>query len=85
LGLRKQDPDDLWEEIRGIIIEAAMKSITEKRKKNGPKWLTERTFKITEDRQEAKQAGNRADVRRLNSELQREARKDTERFIKEKC
>jgi hypothetical protein len=62
-----------------------MKNIPEKRIKTGPKWLTERTFKIAEERWKAKQVGNRAEVRRLNSEFQREERKDKGRFIKEKC
>jgi hypothetical protein len=62
-----------------------MKNIPEKRNKKGPKWLTERTLKITEERREAKEVGNRAEVRRLNSEFQREARKDKDMLIKEKC
>jgi hypothetical protein len=45
-----RDPDKLWEEIRRVIIEAAMKNIPEKRNNKGPKWLTERTLKIAEER-----------------------------------
>jgi hypothetical protein len=55
--------------------EAAMKNIPEKRNKKGPKWITKRTLKIAEERREAKEVGNRAEVRRMNSEFQREARK----------
>jgi hypothetical protein len=68
-----------------VITEAAMKNIPEKRNKKGPKWLTERTLKIAEERREAIEVGNREKVRRLNSEFQRRARKDKVRFMKEKC
>jgi hypothetical protein len=83
--VRNRDPDNLCEEIRRVITEAAMKNKPQKRNKKGPKWLTERTLKIAEERREATQVGNRAEVRRLNSEFQREARKDKDRFIKQKC
>jgi hypothetical protein len=85
LEVGNQDPDNIWEEISRVITEDAMKNIPKKRNNKGPKWLTERTLQIAEERRKAKQAGSRAELRRLNSEFQREARKDKERFIKEKC
>jgi hypothetical protein len=60
--VRNRDPDNLWEEIRRVITETAMKNIPKKRNKKGPKWLTERTLKIAEERWEAKQVGNWAEV-----------------------
>jgi hypothetical protein len=38
-------------------------NIPEKRNKKGSKWLTETTLKIAEEKREAKQVGNRAEVR----------------------
>jgi hypothetical protein len=82
--LRHRNPDNIREETRKIIGKAATKNTLEKRSKKSPKLLRERTIKIAEERWEAKQVRNRTEVRRLNAEFRREARKDKERLIKDK-
>jgi hypothetical protein len=57
---------------------------TTKRRKKGPKGLTERTINTAEVRREEKQQGDRSEVRILNFEFQREAIKDKEILIEEK-
>jgi hypothetical protein len=85
LEVRNRDPDNLWEEIRRVITEAAMKNIPKKKEtRKVPNGSQKEPLRL-QKRREAKQVGNRAEVRRLKSKFQREARKDKERFIKEKC
>lgn len=61
-----------------------MKNIPEKRTRKGPKWLRERTIEIAEERWEAKQVGNRTEVRCLYAKFHSKVREEKERLKKDK-
>ena len=48
----------LWMEVRDIVQEAVIKTISKKKKCNKAKWLSEKTLRITEKR-EAKGKGEK--------------------------
>ena len=41
-------PDELWTEVRDIVQETGIKTITKKKKFKKAKWLSEETLQITE-------------------------------------
>jgi hypothetical protein len=73
--LRNQDPANLLKEIRKIT-RGCHEEYTRKKNQERSQLAYKRTIKITDERRKAKQVGNRAEVRRLNSEFQREGRTD---------
>ena len=54
LDLINRVPEELWMEVRDIIQEAVIKTISKKKKCKKAKWLSEKALQIAEKRREAK-------------------------------
>ena len=50
-------PNELWTEVHGIIQEAVIKTILQKKKWKKVKWLSEEALRIPEKRREGKGNG----------------------------
>ena len=59
LDLIDRVPDELWTEVRDIVQETGIKTISKKKKWKKAKWLSEETFQIAEKRREAKSKGEK--------------------------
>ena len=69
-------PDELWTEVRNIVQETGIKTISEKNKCKKSKWLSEEALQIAEKRREVKGKGEKERYTHLNAEFQRIARRD---------
>ena len=69
-------PEELWMEIRKIVQEAVIKTISPKKKCKKAKWLSDEALQIAEKRREAKGKGKKERYTHLNAEFQRTARRD---------
>ena len=61
-------PDELWTEVCDIVQEAVIKIISEKKKCNKAKWLSDEALQIAEKRREAKGKGEKERYTHLNAE-----------------
>ena len=59
LDLIDRVPEELWTEVRDIVQETGIKTISKKKKCKKAKWLPEETLKIAEKRREAKSKGEK--------------------------
>ena len=50
-------PEELWTEVRNIVQEAVIKTISKKKKWKKAKWLSEKALQVAEKRREAKGKG----------------------------
>ena len=78
-------PEELWTEVRDIVQEAGIKTITKKKKCKKAKWLFEEALQIAEKRREAKGKGEKERYTHLNAEFQRIARRDKKAFLSYQC
>jgi len=69
-------PEELWTEVRDIVQEAVIKTISKENKCKKAKWLSEEALQIAEKRREAKGKGDMERYTHLNAEFQRIARRD---------
>ena len=72
LDLVDREPEELWTEICNMVQEPVTKTIPKKKKCKKAKWLSEEALQISEKRREVKGK----DRSKLNTELQRIARRD---------
>ena len=68
-------------ELSDIVQEAAIKTISKKKKCKKAKWLSEEALQIAEERREVKSKGEKERYTYLNPEFQRIARKDKKAFF----
>ena len=61
-GLIDRVPEELWMEVRDIIQEAGIKTISKKKKCKKAKWLSEEALQIAVKRREAKAKEERKDT-----------------------
>ena len=54
LDLIDRVPDELWTEVRDIVLETGIKTIPKKKKCKKIKWLSQKALQITEKRRETK-------------------------------
>ena len=59
LDLIDRLPDELWTEVRDIVLETGIKTIPKKRKCKKAKWLSDEALQIAEKRREAKGKGEK--------------------------
>ena len=78
-------PDKLWTEVHDIVQEAMIKIISEKKKCNKAKWLSDEALQIAEKRREAKGKGEKERYTHLNAEFQRIARRDEKAILSHQC
>ena len=68
--------DELWNEVRDIVQETGIKTISTERKCKKAKWLAGEALQIAVKRREAKSKGEKEKYNHLNAEFQRRARRD---------
>ena len=78
-------PEELWMEVREIVQEAVIKTISKKKKSKHAKCLSGEALQRAEKRREAKGKGEREIYTHLNAEFQRIARRDQKEFVSEQC
>ena len=85
LDLIDRVPDELWNEVRDIVQETGIKTISKKKKCKKAKWLSEEVLQIAVKRREAKGKGEKEIHTHLNAEFQRIARRDKKAFLSDQC
>ena len=78
LDLIDRVPDELQTEVRDIVQERGIKTISKKNKGEKAKWLSEEALQIAVKRREVKSKGEKE--RYLNAQFQRIARRDKKAF-----
>ena len=78
-------PDELWTEVRDIIQETGIKTISMEKKCKKAKWLSGEALQIAVKRRETKSKGEKERYKRLNAEFQRIARRDKKAFLGHQC
>ena len=71
LDLIDRVPEELWTEVRDIVWETGIKTISMEKKCRKAKWLSEEALQIAMKRREAKSTGEKERYSHLNAELQR--------------
>ena len=80
--------DKLWNEVRDIVQETAIKTIPMEKKCKKAKWLSGEALQIAVKRGEAKSKGEKEKYTHLNAEFQRIAgreKKDKKAFLSDQC
>ena len=85
LDLIDKVPEELWTEVRDIVQEAGIETISKKKKCEKAKWLSEEALQIAVERREAKSKGEKERYKHLNAEFQRTARRDKKAFPSYQC
>ena len=85
LDLIDKMPDELWMEVRDIVQEAGIKTISQKKKHKKAKWLSEEALQISVKGREAKSKGEKERYTHLNAEFQRTAGRDKKAFLSDQC
>jgi len=85
LDLIDRVPEEIWTEVRNIVQEAVIKTITKKKKCKKAKWLSEEALQIAEKRREVKGKGEKERYTHLNAEFQRIAKRDKKAFLSDQC
>ena len=80
LDLIDRVPDELWNEVCGIIQETGINTIPMEKKCKKAKWLSEEALQIAVKRREVKSKGEEERYKHLNAEFQRIARRDKKAF-----
>ena len=76
LDLIHRVPDELWTEVRDIVLETGIKTIPMEKKCKKAKWLSGEDLQIAVKRREAKSKGEKERKTHMNAEFQRIARRD---------
>ena len=77
-------PDELWNEVRDIVQETGIKTITMEKKCKKAKWPSYAS-QISVKRRETKSKGEKERYKHLNAEFQRIARRDKKTFLRDQC
>ena len=85
LDLIDRVPDELWTEVRDIVQEIRIKTISMEKKCKKAKWLSEEALQISMKRREAKSKGEKERYSHLNAEFQRIATRDKKAFVSDQC
>ena len=78
-------PEEIWMEVRDIVQEAVIKTISKKKKCKKAKWLSEEALQIAVKRRDVKSKGEKERYTHLNAEFQRIARKHKKAFLSDQC
>ena len=78
-------PDELWKEVRDIVQETGIKTISMEKKCKKAKWLSGEALQIAVKRREAKSKGKKERYKHLNAEFQRIASRDKKAFLSHQC
>ena len=69
-------PDELWTEVRDIVQEPGIKTISMEKKCKNAKWLIEEALLIVAKRRKVKSKEEKERNKHLNAEFQRIAKRD---------
>ena len=72
-------------EVRDIVQETGIKSISKKKKYKKAKWLSDKALQIAVKRREVKSKGEKERYIHLNAEFQRIARRDKKVYLIDQC
>ena len=78
-------PDELWMEVRDIVQETGIKTISKEKKCKKVKWLSGEALQRAVKRREAKSKGEKESYIHLNAEFQRLTRRDKKAFLSNQC
>ena len=78
-------PEELWTEVRDIVQNTGIKTISKKKKCKTAKWLSEEALQIAVKRREAETKGEKERYTHLNAEFLRIARRDKKAFLSDQC
>ena len=78
-------PEELWMEVRDIVQETVIKTISNEKKCKKAKWVSQEALQIAVKRREAKGKGEKERYSHLNVEFQRIARRDKKAFLSDRC
>ena len=73
-------PEELWTEVRDIVLEAVIKTVPKKNKCKKAKWLSE-VLQAVMKRREVKAKGEKERYTHLSAEFQRTARRDKKAYL----
>ena len=85
LDLIDKVPDELWTEVRDIVQETGIKTISKEKKCKKAKWLSREALQIAVKRREVKSKGEKERYTHLNAEFQKIARRDKKAFLRDQC
>ena len=85
LDLIDRVPDELWNEVHGIVLETGIKTIPMEKKCKKAKWLSGEALQIAVKRRKVKSKGEKERYKHLNAELQRIERRDKKVFFSDQC
>ena len=85
LDLIDRVPDELWNEVRDIVLEIGIKTIPMEKKCKKAKLLSEEALQIAVKRREVKSKGEKERYKYLNAEFQGIARRDKKAFLRDQC
>jgi len=85
LDLIDRVPDELRTEVRDIVQQTGIKTITMEKKCKKAKWLSGEGLQIAVKRREVKSKGEKETDKHLNAESQRIARRDKKAFLSNQC
>ena len=85
LDLIHRMPEKLWMEVRDIVQEAVIKTISKKKKCKKAKWFSEEALQLAENRRDVKGKGEKQRYIHLTAEFQRTARRDKKAFLSDHC
>ena len=86
LDLIDRVPQKLWIDVRDIVQEVVVKTITKKKKCKKAKWLSQEALQIAEKKtSEAKDKGEKERYTHLNAEFQRIATREKKAFLSDQC
>ena len=78
-------PDALWTEVRDIVQETGIKTISKEKKCKEAKWLSEEALQIAVKSREVKSKGEKKRYTHLNAEFQRISIRDKKAFLSDQC
>ena len=78
-------PGELWMEVRDIVQETGIKTISMEKKCKKAKRLSWEALQIAVERRVVKSKGEKERYRHLNAEFQRIARRDKKAFLSDQC
>ena len=74
-------PNELWNEVRDIVQETGIKTISIEKKCKKAKWLSGEALQIAVKRREAKSKGEKERYKHLTTEFKRIAMRDKKGFL----
>ena len=85
LDLIDRGPDELWTEVRDIVQETEIKTISVEKKCKKAKWLSGEALQTAVKRRDRKSKGEKERYKHLNAQFQRITRRDMRAFLSDQC